>query len=146
MSADAPERSVEQPAAKAGARFPRAARLLKHSDFERVYKQGRRHFSSHMTVFYLRQAEGATPQGALPKKSARVGFTVGRVLGGAVQRNRIKRRLREAVRQRRALLAGAGAVDVVINPKKSVLTLEFSLVLEEVARALEVIAKKLVEK
>ena len=146
MSADAPERSVEQPAAKAGARFPRAARLLKHSDFERVYKQGRRHFSSHMTVFYLRQAEGATPQGALPKKSARVGFTVGRVLGGAVQRNRIKRRLREAVRQRRAVLAGAGAVDVVINPKKSVLTLEFSLVLEEVARALEVIAKKLVEK
>ena len=146
MSADAPERSVEQPAAKAGARFPRAARLLKHSDFERVYKQGRRHFSSHMTVFYLRRAEGVTPQGALPEKSARVGFTVGRVLGGAVQRNRIKRRLREAVRQRRALLAGAGAVDVVINPKKSVLTLEFSLVLEEVARALEVIAKKLVEK
>jgi ribonuclease P protein component len=146
VSADAPERSVEQPAAKAGASFPRASRLLKHSDFERVYKQGRRHFSSHLTVFYLRQAEDATPQGALPKKSARVGFTVGRVLGGAVERNRIKRRLREAVRQRRALLAGAGAVDVVINPKKSVLTLEFSLVLEEVARALEVIAKKLVEK
>jgi ribonuclease P protein component len=146
VSADAPERSVEQPAAKAGATFPRAARLLKHSDFERVYKQGRRHFSSHMTVFYLRQAEGATPQGALPKQSARVGFTVGRVLGGAVERNRIKRRLREAVRQRRAVLAGAGAVDVVINPKKSVLTLEFSMVLEEVGRALEVIAKKLVEK
>jgi ribonuclease P protein component len=146
VSADAPERSVEQPAAKAGARFPRAARLLKHSDFERVYKQGRRHFSSHMTVFYLRRAEGATPQGALPKKSARVGFTVGRVLGGAVQRNRIKRRLREAVRQRRAVLAGAGAVDVVINPKKSMLTVEFSMVLEEVGRALEMIAKKLVEK
>jgi ribonuclease P protein component len=146
VSADAPERSVEQPAAKAGASFPRAARLLKHSDFERVYKQGRRHFSSHMTVFYLRRAEGVTPQGALPEKSARVGFTVGRVLGGAVQRNRIKRRLREAVRQRRAVLAGAGAVDVVINPKKSVLTVEFSMVLEEVGRALEMIAKKLVEK
>ena len=150
MSADAPERSVEQPAAKAGGSFPRgfsrSGRLLKHSDFERVYKQGRRHFSSHMTVFYLRQAEGASPEGALPKKSARVGFTVGRVLGGAVQRNRIKRRLREAVRLRRAVLAGVGAVDVVINPKKSVLTLEFSLVLEEVGRALEAIAKKLVEK
>jgi ribonuclease P protein component len=150
VSADAPERSVEQPAAKAGGSFPRgfsrSGRLLKHSDFERVYKQGRRHFSSHMTVFYLRQAEGASPEGALPKKSARVGFTVGRVLGGAVQRNRIKRRLREAVRLRRAVLAGVGAVDVVINPKKSVLTLEFSLVLEEVGRALEAIAKKLVEK
>jgi ribonuclease P protein component len=154
VSADAPERSVEQPAAKAGASFPRAARLLKHSDFERVYKQGRRHFSSHMTVFYLRRAESASPKAALLKsalpkdallnKDARVGFTVGRVLGGAVERNRIKRRLREAVRQRRAVLQGA--VDVVINPKKSVLTLEFSVVLEEVGRALDAIAKKLVEK
>jgi ribonuclease P protein component len=138
VNADAPKRSVEQPAAKAGAGFPRSARLLKHSDFDRVYKQGRRHFSSHMTVFYLRQAEGG----------ARVGFTVGRVLGGAVERNRIKRRLREAVRQRRAVLQGAGAcgIDVVINPKKSVLTLEFSAVLEEVGRAFDAIAKKLMEK
>jgi len=139
VSADAPDRSVEQPAAKAGAGFPRAARLLKHSDFERVYKQGRRHFSPHMTVFYLSQAEAHSPE-----QSARVGFTVGRVLGGAVERNRIKRRLREAVRLRRALLKGG--VDVVINPKKSALTLEFSVLLEEVGRALDVIANKLVEK
>jgi ribonuclease P protein component len=108
--------------------------LLKHSDFERVYKQGRRHFSSHLTVFYLLQTEGGV----------RVGFTVGRVLGGAVQRNRIKRRLREAVRLRRSTLKGA--VDVVINPKKSVLTAEFPAVVEEVRRAFDVIAKKLVEK
>jgi ribonuclease P protein component len=144
VSADAPKRSVEQPAANAGATFPRSARLLKHSDFDRVYKQGRRHFSSHMTVFYLRQAEGASEKG--PNREARVGFTVGRALGGAVERNRIKRRLREAVRQRRVILSGAGAVDVVINPKKSVLTLEFSVVLDEVGRALEVIAKKMVTK
>ena len=148
MTADAPKRSGEQPAAKAGASFPRAARLLKHSDFDRVYKQGRRHFSSHMTVFYLRQAEGAPPETAPPQKRPRVGFTVGRVLGGAVERNRIKRRLREAVRQRRSVLQGAGAcsVDVVINPKKSALTVEFSVLLEEVGRALDAIAKKLMEK
>jgi ribonuclease P protein component len=71
---------------------------------------------------------------------------VGRMLGGAVERNRIKRRLREAVRLRRALLEDAGAVDVVINPKKSVLTLEFSALLEEVGLALAGIAKKLVQK
>jgi ribonuclease P protein component len=115
-----------------------------------VFKQGRRHFSSHMTVFYLRRAESASRDGR-----ARVGLTVGRVLGGAVERNRIKRRLREAVRQRRSLLEpgieGAGGmdalgVDVVINPKKSVLTVEFGVVLEEVGRALEAIAKKLREK
>jgi ribonuclease P protein component len=147
VSADARDGKVEQPAAKAGGSFPlvfpRSARLLRHSDFDRVYKQGRRHFSSHLTVFYLRRAEGATP--AIVPPGARVGFTVGKVLGGAVVRNRIKRRLREAVRQSRSALQGAGAVDVVINPKKSVLTLEFSLVLEEVGRALEVIAKKLTQ-
>ncbi len=147
MTADAPKRSGEQPAAKARASFPRAARLLKHSDFDRVYKQGRRHFSPHLTVFYLRR-EDALPGDGLPKKGPRIGFTVGRVLGSAVERNRIKRRLREAVRQRRAVLLGAGAcsVDVVINPKKSVLTEKFSVVLEEVGRALDVIAKKLMEK
>ena len=144
VSADAPKRSPEQPAAKAGVNFPRTARLLKHSDFERVYKQGRRHFSSHMTVFYLRQAEAASPQAALIERSARIGFTVGRVLGGAVERNRIKRRLREAVRHRRAVLPGL--VDVVINPKKSVLTLEFPALLEEVGRALDAVAKKLMDK
>jgi ribonuclease P protein component len=139
VSADAPSRSGKQPAPRAGSGFPRAARLLKHSDFERVYKQGRRHFSPHMTVFFLPQAEDA-----LPEKSSRVGFTVGRVLGGAVQRNRIKRRLREAVRLRRSTLPGT--VDVVINPKKSILTVEFAVVLEEVGRAFGVIARKLAEK
>jgi ribonuclease P protein component len=134
VSADARNTSAERSVIQQGARFPRGARLLKHSDFDRVYKQGKRHFSPHMTVFYLRQAEG----------DARVGFTVGRVLGGAVQRNRIRRRLREAVRLRRLMLKAP--VDVVINPKKSVLTVEFPVVVEEVSRAFDVIGKKLVEK
>ena len=115
------------------AKFPRSLRLLKHADFDRVYKKGRRHFSSHMTVFYLRQENGG----------ARIGFTVGRILGGAVERNRIKRRLREAVRLRQALLGGA--IDVVINPKKSVLRAEFPTLLQDVERAFEVIARKIAD-
>jgi ribonuclease P protein component len=129
VSADAPSRGQQQPVPKVVADFPRAARLLKHSDFERVYKQGRRHFSPHMTVFYLAQHEG----------NMRVGFTVGRALGGAVERNRIKRRLREAVRLRRPMVQQP--VDIVINPKKSVLTLEFEVVLQEVSRAFDMIVK-----
>jgi len=133
------------------ARFPRTARLLRHADFERVYKQGRRHFSASMTVFYWPRPEvgtlevatlnaGAGPgSGLIP--GLRVGFTVGRALGGAVQRNRMKRRLREAVRM--TLPDTAIAADVVINPKKSLLTTDFAAVRNEVTRAFAVIEQKL---
>jgi ribonuclease P protein component len=116
----------------AGQKNPRSGRLLRHADFERVYKQGRRHFASHMTVFYLRREEG---------EGMRVGFTVGRVLGDAVDRNRMKRRLRESVRLSRP--AASPPVDVVINPKKSVRTVAFSVLLGEVGKAFEVIAQKM---
>lgn len=124
-----------KPSVPAGKRNLRSGRLLRHADFERVYKQGRRHFSTHMTVFYLRRLDG---------EEMRVGFTVGRALGGAVDRNRMKRRLRESVRLCRP--SASPAVDVVINPKKSVRTAEFSVLLSEVRRAFEVIAQKLTEK
>lgn len=138
--------------AKKAAGFPRTARLLRHADFERVYKQGRRHFSASMTVFYLPRPEvDATAEmretrtrvsgPPVQRHGLRIGFTVGRVLGGAVQRNRMKRRLREAVRLSRPV-AGVEA-DVVINPKKSLLTAEFSDVLREVQRAFGVIEQKL---
>jgi ribonuclease P protein component len=113
-------------------RFPREARLLKHAAFEAVYRYGRRIFSGSLTVFFLRR-DDAGP--------SRVGFTVSRALGGAVERNRIKRRMREAVRHRRALLSGP--VDVVINPKRTVLQLEFERLLNEVERAFAGIQQRL---
>lgn len=145
---------IEMPAKKA-ARFPRTARLLRHADFERVYKQGRRHFSASMTVFYWPRERGegsikstkrtgsasGGAQGRQAPEGLRVGFTVGRVLGGAVQRNRMKRRLREAVRLSKPP-AGIAA-DVVINPKKSLLAADFSAVLHEVVCAFAVIEQKL---
>ena len=112
------------------AKFPRSARLLRHADFERVYKQGRRHFAAHITVFYQQRAEG---------DGLRVGFTVGRALGGAVVRNRMKRRLREAVRLSRP--QSGPSVDIVINPKKSLLTAKFADVLNEVSSAFAAIHK-----
>lgn len=66
---------------------------------------------------------------------------MGRALGGAVDRNRMKRRLREAVRM--SLPASGVAADVVINPKKSLLKIEFAEVLGEVRRAFGVVEKKL---
>jgi len=133
------------------ARFPRALRLLRHADFERVYKQGRRHFSASMTVFYWPRPAGVeagankragVPAPHLPAPHGlRIGFTVGRALGGAVQRNRMKRRLREAVR---LTPPPAGvAADVVMNPKKSLLAVDFAVVRDEVSRAFAVIEQKL---
>jgi len=112
--------------------FPKSSKLLRHADFQRVYKQGRRHFSQHMTVFYFHRAD---------QDRSRVGIAVGRPLGGAVDRNRIKRRLREAVRHNLATL-GIAAVDIVINPKKAALVADFSLLHDEVSRAFELIVKK----
>lgn len=130
VSALAPNGNVSRSGSGKQAKFPRSARLLRHADFERVYKQGRRHFAAHMTVFYQRRAEA---------DGLRVGFTVGRVLGSAVVRNRMKRRLREAVRLSRPE-SGLPA-DVVINPKKSLLTAEFADLLTEVSDAFVVIQK-----
>lgn len=107
----------------------KGSRLLRHADFERVYKQGKRCFSASMTFFYLEREDTGSP---------RVGYTVSRTLGGAVDRNRMRRRLREAVR-----LCGLPGVpvDVVVNPKKSLLTADFADVQAEVARAMLIIGK-----
>jgi ribonuclease P protein component len=119
---------------KSQGKFPKSHRLLRHSDFERVYKQGRRHFAAHMTVFYLRRPDDEL-------KGARVGFTVSKALGGAVQRNRIKRRLREAVRLGNS--STGVAVDVVVNPRRSALTADFNDLQDEVIKAFQVIENHL---
>lgn len=148
MTASVPGESKRDvvPRAVAGV-FPRGARLLRHADFERVYKLGRRHFSASMTVFYWPRAAASVAAAKNPAAKAptisglRIGFTVGRALGGAVERNRMKRRLREAVR---LTWPGAGAnADVVINPKKTLLTVDFTAVVNEVGRAFVVIEQKL---
>ena len=115
------------------ARFPKSARLLKHADFQHVYEQGRRQFSANMTFFYLPRTDGAA-------QAPRVGFTVSRALGGAVTRNRIRRRVREAVRRHLATLTPA--VDVVINPKKSAMRADFTALEREVASAFAAIGRQ----
>ena len=128
MLVSADEGKADASDSGARGRYARSMRLLRHADFERVYQRGRRHFSAHMTVFYLRRQD---------EKSARVGYTVSRALGGAVDRNRMKRRLREAVRL--SWSGMSGPFDIVINPKKSLLQADFRDVKKEVGRAWEVV-------
>jgi ribonuclease P protein component len=67
----------------------RRRRLSRSGEFERVYREGRSHASRHLVVYAFPRAEDAD-------SGPRLGVSVGRKLGGAVERNRMKRLLREA--------------------------------------------------
>jgi len=88
-----------------------------------------------MSVFFLDRRTDRVGQGP------RIGLTVGRVLGGAVDRNRIKRRIRAMIREH--LSGFTPAVDVVINPKRQVLDVEAPRLSEEVRKAFAAIVKQL---
>ena len=90
-----------------------------------------------MTVFYLARSTETGDRNV----GNRVGFTVSKALGGAVERNRMKRRLREAVRLQ-GVSSGLKA-DIVINPKRTLLTAGFFELRNEVAKAFVVIGKTL---
>jgi ribonuclease P protein component len=126
--------------------IPREHRLRKHAEFEFVYRGGRRHFSPVLTAFYvLRQSALAERRGKLaadysPPAGPRVGITVGRAMGKATARNRIRRRVRAAVTQNLDRITRP--VEVVINPKKVALEIDFQQLCSEVARAFDVIEQK----
>ena len=114
----------------ASGKFPKTLRLRKHADFQAVYQEGKKQFSGNVTVFYRERSDDAGP---------RVGFAVSKAMGEAVDRNRIKRRLRAAV-QRRAMQLER-PVDVVVHPRRSVLTLEFTKIEQEIGRLFDAIQK-----
>src|ERR1700727_2288892 len=115
-------------------------RLRKHADYQRVYKASRKQFAKQMTYFFtLRPQLGpdGTPLRGTDTQSPRVGLTVGKVMGKAVDRNRIKRRMREAVRKN--LPALSTPVDVVLHPRGSVIDLNFATLDREVANVFRAI-------
>lgn len=117
-------------------------RLRKHADYQRVYSGSRKQFGKQMSYFFLPRplvgADGRPLRGANPE-GARVGLTVGKVMGNAVRRNRIKRRMREAVRSQLSLLKSP--VDVVLHPRSSTVDLEFTKLEGEVASVFRVIQR-----
>lgn len=102
-------------------------RLRKHADYQRVYREGRKQFASSLSYFFaLRGDASAAPAGP------RVGLTAGKVLGNAVARNRIKRRMRDIVRRRIGMVNAD--VDIVLHPKRCVVSMDFAKLEDEVVR------------
>jgi ribonuclease P protein component len=109
----------------------KGARLGRHGDFQRAYAAGRKRQSACMIWFLAPQAAAGAEEAAGP----RVGLTVGKVLGKAHERNRIKRRLREALRRHVGLLPAG--FDLILHPRRAVLTMEFAKLEAEIVRILE---------
>jgi ribonuclease P protein component len=68
---------------------PRRSRLTRSGDFDAVYRRGKSASGRHLVVYAFRRDDGATGD------SARLGVSVSKKVGGAVERNRIKRVVRE---------------------------------------------------
>ncbi|MBB5057386.1 ribonuclease P protein component [Granulicella aggregans] len=118
---------------------PLIFRLRKHADYQRVYKASRKQFSKQMSYFFVLRSPLEIESDADGAEGARVGLTVGKVMGKAVDRNRIKRRMREAVRKNLGALTTP--VDVVLHPRRSVIDLEFAVLEREVGTVFKTIQK-----
>jgi ribonuclease P protein component len=102
------------------------SRLRKHADYQHVYAEGKKHRSPSMSWFLAPQSEAV---------ASRVGLTVGKVLGKAHERNRIKRRLRDVLRRHvKELPTGC---DLVLHPHRTVMTMEFTKLEAEIVRILQ---------
>jgi ribonuclease P protein component len=127
--------SMNTPSKPAQCQTLAGVRLRKHSDFQRAYAAARKRQSASMSWFLASQTpvEGCGP--AAGGGTPRVGLTVGKVLGKAHERNRIKRRMREALRRHVDLLPQG--CDLIFHPRRVVLTLEFTKLEAEIVRILE---------
>jgi ribonuclease P protein component len=88
----------------------RTGRLSRSAEFDRVYRQGRSVANRYLVLYTF-------PRGG--EEPARVGLSVGRKVGGAVERNHVKRLLREAcARHAGALPSGHDIVVVARGPAR----------------------------
>jgi ribonuclease P protein component len=114
---------------------PTRERLKRRADFKAV--AGGRRVARTGFVLQARKAESET--GGKPRE-ARFGFTVTKKTGNAVVRNRIRRRLREAVR-----LMENGRVerntDYVLVGRRAALTLQFERLVTDLVSGLEILSR-----
>jgi ribonuclease P protein component len=98
-------------------------RLLKTAEYRKIYQEGSKYAGPLFAAFY-RRTDAPRP--------ARVGYTTPKTIGSSVVRNRIRRRLREAVRLQLPSLEPGW--EIVFNPRRAVLDADFSRLTSEVER------------
>jgi ribonuclease P protein component len=113
--------ALTAPNPAAGERFPRSARLLRRGEFVRVQEGGKRVHTAHFILLMT------------PGVGQRLGVTVGRRVGGSVQRNRIKRLVREVFRRNRELFPADCAIVLVARTGAD--RLDYESVKSELVRA-----------
>lgn len=103
--------------------LPRGERLRKRAGFQAVQGKGRKLHTDSFLVFVLPQK--------IPR-ATRLGITVSKKVGGSVERNRVKRLVREAFRRRKALFPQG--LDLVFVAKRSAVEAEFDQVVREIEK------------
>ena len=121
-------------------------RLRKHPDYQAAYSRSRKHQSASMSWFLAPRpvsptgadAEAFSAETSSGIPGPRVGLTAGKVLGKAHERNRIKRRMREALRRHADLLPHGESLtaDLILHPRRTVLTMDFAKLEAEIVRIL----------
>ena len=98
---------------------------MRRGDFEAVYRGGTRRGGANFAVF-------ARTNGL---RTSRFGISVKKALGGAVARNRIRRRVREILRVHRLEIPQGW--DIVVHPRPSVARAKFAGLEEELVRLIQ---------
>jgi ribonuclease P protein component len=110
-------------------KFSRTSRLTRQADFDGVFAQGKRFKTPNMMIRVAANNIG----------KSRLGISIGTRFGNAVERNRMKRKIREAFRHIKSTLP---ACDIVCVPYPSARDLSNEQIMETVKKACESLKNK----